>query len=143
MLYPFVIILSVSNVTWFMFQMNKWTRTCHVSCNARLRGSHQCPYRYARHLCTLSSWPFRVLAREIYIIKTKLKMIGSVSFSDTRWMQVIIVHAGRYFSRRNTFTIVWKHECFPGINFLAISCRHHPPFITNFVIGTPFHFILM
>lgn len=74
-----------------------------------------------------------VLAREIRITRAIVKLVASVSFSDTRRKKAIAVLACRHFIRRDAFTIVWKHVCSPGIIFGATSSRYYPFFKTNFV----------
>lgn len=63
-----------------------------------------------------------VLACEIHITRAIVKLVTSVSFSDTRWKMAIDVLADRYFIRRDAFTIVWKRS--PGIITWAASPRH-------------------
>lgn len=83
-----------------------------------------------------------VLAREIRITRAIVKLVTSVSFSDTRRKKAIAVLACRHFIRRDAFTIVWKHVCSPCIIFGATSSRYYPFFKTNFVTRASLFFII-
>lgn len=85
-----------------------------------------------------------VLAREIRItsLRAIVKLVTSVSFSNTRRKKAITVLACRYFIRRDAFTIVWKRVCSPGIIFGATVSRYYPFFKTNFVTRASFFSII-
>lgn len=77
-----------------------------------------------------------VLACKICITRTTVKLIASISFSDTRRKKAFAVLAGRYFIRRDAFTIVWKRS--PVIITWVTSSWHYPFVKTNFVTRASF-----
>lgn len=112
--------------------------SCYSDESTAMRVSDAGPSVHVEKLALMALYPLgrSVFARVMHITRTIVKLVASVSFSKTRRKMTISVLAGRYFIRRDTFTIVWKRS--PVIITWATSSWHYPFVKTNFVTRASF-----